>query len=54
MPEDRNIGREYPFSEEKLSPVLTYYIVKDAEEGITKSEQTYRNRRLGPFSSNTL
>ena len=53
VPEE-NIGFEYPFSEEKLSPVLTYYIVKDEEEGIKKIRKTFRNRRLGSFSSNTL
>ena len=29
---ETGIGRDYPFSKEKLSPVLTYYIVKDADE----------------------
>ena len=36
---EEGIGREYPFSKEKLSPVLTYYIVDNEEEGIEKSEK---------------
>ena len=36
---EEGIGEKYPFSKEKLSPVLTYYIVKDAEEGINKAEK---------------
>ena len=46
VPEE-NIGFEYPFSEEKLSPVLTYYIVKDEEEGIKKSERLLEIGGLG-------
>ena len=41
------IGREYPFSKEKLSPVLTYYIVNDSEEGIKKAEQLLEFGGLG-------
>ena len=44
---ETGIGREYPFSKEKLSPVLTYYIVKDADEGIAKSEQLIEFGGLG-------
>ena len=44
---ETGIGRDYPFSKEKLSPVLTYYIVKDADEGITKSEQLIEFGGLG-------
>ena len=32
-------GIEYPFSKEKLSPVLAYYIVENEEEGISLAEQ---------------
>ena len=41
------IGREYPFSKEKLSPVLTYYIVENEDEGIKKSEQLIEFGGLG-------
>ena len=44
---ETGIGRDYPFSKEKLSPVLTYYIVKDADEGIAKSEQLIEFGGLG-------
>ncbi len=36
---EEGIGKDYPFSSEKLSPVLTYYIVQDEEEGIKKSSE---------------
>ena len=41
------IGRDYPFSKEKLSPVLTYYIVENEEEGIDKSERLLEFGGLG-------
>ena len=44
---EEGIGREYPFSKEKLSPVLTYYIVENAEEGIEKSERLLEFGGLG-------
>ncbi len=44
---EEGIGREYPFSREKLSPVLTYYIVENAEEGINKSEKLLEFGGLG-------
>ena len=44
---EEGIGREYPFSKEKLSPVLTYYIVNNEEEGINKSEQLLEFGGLG-------
>ena len=44
---EEGIGREYPFSKEKLSPVLTYYIVENEEEGINKSEQLLEFGGLG-------
>ncbi len=28
-----DVGPEYPLSREKLSPVLAYFVVKDAKEG---------------------
>ena len=44
---EEGIGDEYPFSSEKLSPVLTYYIVNDADEGISKSEKLLEHGGLG-------
>ena len=44
---EEGIGREYPFSKEKLSPVLTYYIVESEDEGINKSEQLIEFGGLG-------
>ena len=36
---ENGVGIEYPFSKEKLSPVLAYYIVKDSKEGISLAEK---------------
>ena len=44
---EEGIGKEYPFSKEKLSPVLTYYIVNDSKEGIEKSEKLIEFGGLG-------
>lgn len=44
---EEGIGREYPFSKEKLSPVLTYYIVENEQEGIDKSERLLEFGGLG-------
>ena len=44
---EEGIGEEYPFSKEKLSPVLTYYIVEGKEEGIDKSERLLEFGGLG-------
>ncbi len=44
---EEGIGREYPFSKEKLSPVLTYYIVENEEEGINKAEKLIEFGGLG-------
>lgn len=44
---EEGIGRDYPFSKEKLSPVLTYYIVENEEEGIDKSERLLEFGGLG-------
>lgn len=44
---EEGIGRDYPFSKEKLSPVLTYYIVEDADEGIEKAERLLEFGGLG-------
>ncbi len=44
---EEKIGQDYPFSKEKLSPVLAYYIVENKEEGIEKSEKLLENGGLG-------
>lgn len=44
---EEDIGSEYPFSKEKLSPVLTYYIVENEEEGINKAEKLLEFGGLG-------
>ena len=36
---ETGVGIEYPFSKEKLSPVLAYYIVKNSDEGISLAEK---------------
>ena len=44
---EEEIGSEYPFSKEKLSPVLTYYIVNGEEEGLDKAERLLEFGGLG-------
>ena len=44
---ETGVGKEYPFSKEKLSPVLTYYIVKDENEGIPLAERLLEFGGLG-------
>ena len=44
---EEGIGEGFPFSKEKLSPVLTYYIVENEEEGIEKSEKLLEFGGLG-------
>ena len=44
---EEGIGSNYPFSKEKLSPVLTYYIVENEEEGINKAEKLLEFGGLG-------
>ena len=44
---EEGIGRNYPFSKEKLSPVLAYYIVENKEEGIDKAERLLEFGGLG-------
>ncbi len=41
------VGPQYPLSREKLSPVLAYYVVKDAEEGIKRAEEMVEFGGLG-------
>ena len=44
---EEGIGEGYPFSKEKLSPVLTYYIVDNEDEGIEKSEKLIEYGGMG-------
>ncbi len=44
---ENGVGIEYPFSKEKLSPVLAYYIVENAEEGIDLAEKLIEFGGLG-------
>ncbi|MCG8501204.1 MAG: bifunctional acetaldehyde-CoA/alcohol dehydrogenase [Firmicutes bacterium] len=41
------VGAEYPLSREKLSPILAYYVVKDAEQGIKRVEEMVEFGGLG-------
>ncbi|MCC5890535.1 MAG: bifunctional acetaldehyde-CoA/alcohol dehydrogenase [Alkalibacterium sp.] len=41
------VGREYPLSREKLSPVLAAFKVKDSEEGIKRAEEMLAYGGLG-------
>jgi acetaldehyde dehydrogenase/alcohol dehydrogenase len=44
---EEGIGKDFPFSKEKLSPVLTYYIVENEDEGIKKAEKLLAFGGLG-------
>ena len=44
---EKGVGKDYPFSKEKLSPVLTYYIVKDETAGIDLAERLLEFGGLG-------
>lgn len=44
---EEGIGEGYPFSKEKLSPVLTYYIVDNFEEALDKAERLLEFGGLG-------
>jgi len=41
------VGKSYPFSKEKLSPILAYYVVDNYEIGITLSEKLIEFGGLG-------
>lgn len=43
----RGVGRDFPLSREKLSPVLAYYVVKDWEEGFEVAEKNAGAGRSG-------
>jgi len=44
---ETGVGEEYPFSREKLSPVLAYYKVSNSEEGISLAERLLEFGGLG-------
>ena len=44
---ENGVGIEYPFSKEKLSPVLAYYIVNNSDEGIDLAEKLIEFGGLG-------
>ena len=44
---ETGIGDDFPFSKEKLSPILTYYSVKDSAEGIDIAERLIEYGGLG-------
>ncbi len=44
---EEGIGKDYPFSKEKLSPVLTYYIVDNFDEALDKAERLLEFGGLG-------
>ena len=44
---ENGVGVEYPFSKEKLSPVLAYYVVENEEEGISLAEKLIEFGGLG-------
>lgn len=44
---EEGVGADFPFSREKLSPVLAYYIVDSKDEGIRKAEELLEFGGLG-------
>src|SRR5699024_2283974 len=44
---ENGVGIEYPFSKEKLSPVLAYYVVNNSDEGIALAEKLIEFGGLG-------
>ena len=44
---ENGVGIEYPFSKEKLSPVLAYYVVENEDEGIELTEKLIEFGGLG-------
>ncbi len=45
------VGRDYPLSLEKLSPILTYYVVNGVEEGCKRCDEVLRYGGMGHTSS---
>ena len=44
---ESGVGEKYPFSKEKLSPVLAYYVVDNVDEGIKLAEELIEFGGLG-------
>ncbi len=51
---EKGVGEGYPFSKEKLSPVLTYYISKNTQDGINIAESLIEYGGLRTFCSNSF
>jgi sulfoacetaldehyde dehydrogenase len=54
MVEEQYIGSNYPFSMEKLSPVLTVYKAKDFDHAVNIAKDILNNQGKGHSCSNTL
>ncbi|MCR5186204.1 MAG: bifunctional acetaldehyde-CoA/alcohol dehydrogenase [Clostridia bacterium] len=44
---ENGVGDEFPFSKEKLSPVLAYYVVKNSDEGISIADSLVKYAGMG-------
>jgi acetaldehyde dehydrogenase (acetylating) len=51
MCELQGVGRDYPLSMEKLSPILAYYVVDSLEEGCERCAQVLRYGGMGHTAS---
>jgi acetaldehyde dehydrogenase (acetylating) len=49
--EQSGVGRDYPLSMEKLSPILAYYVVESFEEGCERCAQILRYGGMGHTAS---
>jgi acetaldehyde dehydrogenase (acetylating) len=45
------VGRDYPLSMEKLSPILAYYVVEDLEEGCQRAAEVLKYGGMGHTAS---
>jgi hypothetical protein len=48
------VGRDFPLSIEKLCPVLSYYVVRDWQEGVRALQADPPVRRDGPYDVHPL
>ena len=44
---ENGVGDDYPFSKEKLSPVLAYYVAKNSDEGISIADSLVKYAGMG-------
>lgn len=51
MAEGNGVGRDYPLSLEKLSPILTYYVVNNLEEGSRRCDEILHFGGMGHTAS---